>query len=304
VVVAIAVPAIAIGTRSSSRSVPPATSPRGNADFRIALVTGSSAPPCESGALPTPVPTACVALGRTLTTANDVRNASVGYDNSQGWLIIVTVDPAALQRIAAQVGREIAVVVGGKVVSVPTVNAGITGTAIEVVQPGLTRNQAIALATEILGRAPAHVATAPDLVTNIELPGSTFVAGTDVHGTLVIDNNTDHPITLERPGQCHIKWAVGLSNDGMPPHIAFTQECSSARTVLAPGTNRFPITVSTTNSGCSGSTGSLPKGFVHCLPGGGVPPLEPGNYEAMLVSSTPGQPPSAPAVLVRLTAAP
>ncbi|HEY5012276.1 MAG TPA: hypothetical protein VIK61_06170, partial [Acidimicrobiia bacterium] len=33
-------------------------------------------------------------------------------------------------------------------------------------------------------------------------------------------------------------------------------------------------------------------------------PLEPGNYEAMLVSSTPGQPPSAPAVLVRLTAAP
>jgi hypothetical protein len=150
--------------------------------------------------------------------------------------------------------------------------------------------------------APSHVDSAADLTADIELPGDEVVTGSEVHGTLVVVNNTARQVTLEGPGECHGKWAVTLTNTSVQPDVAFTQECGSERMVLAPGANRFPFTLSTSYHACSNS--SNPAEMVRCLPGGGIPPLPPGNYQAVLVTSSPGFLPDAPQVLVRVVTAP
>jgi hypothetical protein len=161
-------------------------------------------------------------------------------------------------------------------------------------------------ATVSTTRPPSTVAQQPDLVVSIELPSNTVVAGSQLHGTLVIDNTTGHAVPLDTPGECAGKWAVELTSPTASQHTAWTLECARGKTVpLAPGASRFPFTITTTFSSCTNSTGPGSLDIVHCLsgPAGGIPPLPPGDFEAALVTSRPGYLPLAPRVPVRIVAA-
>jgi hypothetical protein len=134
-----------------------------------------------------------------------------------------------------------------------------------------------------------------DLTTRIELPGATFVAGPTVTGTLVVDNNTGKPITLPTDAHgCQLLWRIALTNASIPPNTAFKAECYRPAKPLASGENRFPFTLVTTYITCTSVAGS-----------GGCPPLPPGRYTAVLVSSTGVDPfPAPPPARVKLSAAP
>jgi hypothetical protein len=156
---------------------------------------------------------------------------------------------------------------------------------------------------------PATVSTVvptADLTTRIELSSSTVVAGSKVHGTLVIDNNTDHSVSLDTPGECAGKWAVALTSPTASQNPGWTLECAMGLSAsLAPGAHRFPFTIYATYSGCTNDTSPGAVDTVHCLsgPAGRIPPLPPGDYEAALVTSSPGYLPVAPRVPVRIVAA-
>jgi hypothetical protein len=305
VVLAIAAPAIAIGARSSSHVVTPATVLHRKRDFRVALVEQASSDTSftEVSCAKYYFEKMCLGLGRDIVGATDVRSDSVVYDDTQSWIVNVEITPAAARRLAARANHQVAIIVNGRVVSTPMILSGVTRTTITVAAK-LTRDRAIALATEITGRPPSHVAAAPPPVsTRIELPGTAFVAGTDVHGSLVIDNETGKTMTLEPVGACHYKWAVSLTNAETPLSVVFTRECGSHRTVLQPGENRFPVTVPTTYTVCTGAGGVGGAGEVHCLPDGSIPPLPPGDYQVVLSTDPQGILPTPAAVTAHVTAA-
>ena len=144
-----------------------------------------------------------------------------------------------------------------------------------------------------------------DLTTRIELPSTVFV-GAEIHGTLVIDNNTDQPVPLDTRGECAGKWAVELTSPAASQDTAWTLECTRDRTTsLAPGANRFSFTIATTYSRCIDYTQLGPADPVRCLsnPPGAIPRLPRGDYDAVLVTNRPGYLPVAPRVPVRIVPA-
>jgi hypothetical protein len=161
-------------------------------------------------------------------------------------------------------------------------------------------------ATVSTTRPPSTVVPTADLTTRVELSSSTVVAGSEIHGTLVVTNNTDQPVPLDTPGECAGKWAVELTSPTASQNTAWTLECTRDRTTsLAPGANRFSFTIPTTYSNCIDNTEPGPADPVRCLsnPAGGVPRLPRGDYEAVLVTSRPGYLPVAPRVPLRIIAA-
>jgi hypothetical protein len=158
-------------------------------------------------------------------------------------------------------------------------------------------------ATVSTTRPPSTVDPRVDMSTSIELPDREVVSGSEVHATLVITNNTDQPVPLDTPGKCAGKWAILLRSPTASQDKTWTMECGAPNgTVLEPGANRFPFSIPTTYTTCSGDDSGATTGIVHCLPGpgGGVPPLPPGDYEAVLATRDPGFLPSAPPVPVRI----
>ena len=308
-VVAIAVPAIAIGTRSSSRSVPPAAShSRG---FGIAVIRGSApqsaSQSCHGGSLPAAGRGECLTLSKPYAGRESITSVAV-QPRGGSWAVAVDIDIGiAIDLARFHEPHGWAVVLDGTVIGTITPATFIGAATVEttfVVAEHLTHAGAVALGTRIWGRAPRTFVAPPGLSSYLELPSPTFVAGSTVHGNLEIDNTTDHPITLERPGQCRIKWGVTLVAPGGTAHMTFTQECSNGRTVLQPGVNRFPFVLSTIAAECRDVRSQGPGTAPLCGIDHNPPPLPPGRYEAVLVSSTPGLLPDAPRVTIQLTAAP
>jgi preprotein translocase subunit SecD len=93
-------------------------------------------------------------LGSGIVDANDVENAAAVPDapSSSGWSVAVnlTADGTAAFETAteATVGSRIAIVVDGRIVSAPTVQAPITSGDV-VVTSGLTEREARSLATRL-----------------------------------------------------------------------------------------------------------------------------------------------------------
>jgi hypothetical protein len=315
VVLAIAAPTIAVGSRSSaSHTVPPATAAARRGDFRIALVERATPLERSNGSGRTIASCAglsdghyCYELGRTVVSAADVQTAVVVYNATAGWIVNVTIDRPAGARLAALVNQQAAIIVGGRVVRAPTINPGITGTTVSVVSLA-TRAQAIALATKILGRAPSDGSREPNtpnaygLSARLEFPVTTFTAGTTVHGTLIVENHTKYDVTVEKSG-CKTTWEVTLTNARVPNNLVNDLMCSTGRTVFTPGTNRLPFDVITTYSTCT--EGNASPRIVRCLPNRGEPLLPAGEYHAVLDIFSEGERafPSAPDVLVQLVAA-
>lgn len=147
----------------------------------------------------------------------------------------------------------------------------------------------------ILGGLPGSAVTI-----RLSLDQTRAVAGQLIHGQAVVTNATAKPIPIDA---CSAGgWMlVGLTNGTVPfvPFFAYAA-CSPIR--LAPGPNRFPVTVATLYEWCLGPGGQSPLVPVpKCLPNGQPPPLPPGTYITKVVA--PGLPagtPEAPPVTVTL----
>jgi hypothetical protein len=308
VVVAIAAPAIAIGSRSTSSSAPIATN---SAGFQIVGIRASVARPvshfgktgCPRGTTPSPSELECLTLSRGYAGTRWVVSVAV-QPRGHSWTVAVDLrEGLAIDVARFHLRHGWALVVDGRVVGIIITPAPLGTGALQtrfVVAQNVSRSQAIEIGTRIWARAPRILPTPPTLSSHFELTRNVVLAGAPLRGTLVVDNNTDQAVTLERPGQCGGKWAVALTNAGVPADVAFTSDCSSHRTILAAGETRFPFNLSTIYRGCSNSTSPLPAGLVHCLPGGGIPPLPPGPYQAVVVDTFQGSFPTPPRVTVQI----
>jgi hypothetical protein len=128
---------------------------------------------------------------------------------------------------------------------------------------------------------PTEIATRSPLVLRIALERTRVHAGTSIPGTATFENTTSMDIVV---GTCAKDgWLdVGLVGNGITFDPAHIQIACAASVHLAPGTSRFPVTVSTTYGGCSppGTSNSM---FPSCIPTG-VPPLPPETYRTSIVT--------------------
>jgi len=118
----------------------------------------------------------------------------------------------------------------------------------------------------------------PTVTARIELPSDTMVAGTDMKGHLVVDNETGHVIKAEG---CGSLFAVALSNADYQPDIAWTT-CLEELDVPT-GESTYPVSVSASTNSCT--NGPPSDGIPTCSPPNTPPPLAPGSYEARLYQS-------------------
>jgi hypothetical protein len=129
---------------------------------------------------------------------------------------------------------------------------------------------------------PTTVTGAGQVTAHLELSETTVVAGADITGTLVIENDTGAPFRFGE--ECGTQFAVVLRNDAIPNDaVLFSAICEPVR-AFAVGRTTLPFTVSGTYLGCAGDSS---EPFIPCPPGGGLPPLPAGDYEATFVASDP-----------------
>jgi hypothetical protein len=146
---------------------------------------------------------------------------------------------------------------------------------------------------------PTGLVPAPQgLTVRLVLSRTSVTAGTPIQGTLVVTNPGEKPVNLNHG--CRPQYAVALTRPGFPPEVGFPALCGLRPFIIKPGQNRLPITVLTTYGACSPeATGTVPA----CRHGRQVmPPLAPGRYRAVLVST--GLPFPAPAAVPVMLAAP
>jgi hypothetical protein len=123
----------------------------------------------------------------------------------------------------------------------------------------------------------------PDLRDRIVLTTTRAVAGTPISGTLIVNNRGAAAINLTHG--CKPQFEVALTkNRHVAPTVAWTADCSSGSSLIAPGINRLHFTLLTTYRQCVQPGGSSLHRIPHCLPGG-LPPLPAGRYQAVLVGN-------------------
>jgi hypothetical protein len=141
----------------------------------------------------------------------------------------------------------------------------------------------------LTGYAPlagASGSQAPPIRAHIALSTPRVVAGHPIKGTVVLTNTTHKEITVNT---CATNgWlAVGLSGPvNSYPFGSFEVGCAPSIR-LAPGTNRFPVTVITTYAGCAQPRpgGSPGTALPFCTESNGhvsSPPLPAGRYSTKL----------------------
>ncbi len=154
---------------------------------------------------------------------------------------------------------------------------------------------------------PAPRATAPAiglapasrlLTTRLVLSKARVRAGASFTGTLVVSNHGSTAINLTR--RCRPQFGVVLENAEHPPDAAFTDMCSLAPMLMAPGDNQLPVRVGTSYSSCSRGPAAVP--MPTCGPGGEIPSLPAGRYSAVLVGHGDLALPAPRAVAVTVTA--
>ena len=139
-----------------------------------------------------------------------------------------------------------------------------------------------------------------ELTDRLVLRQTHVTAGTAINGTVIVTYRGRAPVNLNR--RCLPYYAVALMNRRFPPFAAFRTDCSSAPFLIRPGQNRLAVTVVTTYQACSEVARQATRSSPACLPGGRMPPLLPGRYEAVLVGDALPLPAPAP-VPVSLTKA-
>lgn len=133
-------------------------------------------------------------------------------------------------------------------------------------------------APSTVGLLPAS----PALTDRIILDRTHVTAGALIKGTLVIVNSGHAPVNLNHG--CRPQYALVLTNRQIPARIAFPADCSTAPLVIAPGQNRFAVTLATSYLSCT-PAGSRPSATSPACLGGQTPPLPAGGYQAILVGA-------------------
>jgi hypothetical protein len=118
------------------------------------------------------------------------------------------------------------------------------------------------------------------LTAYIVLPTRTLVAGTTVHGTVIVTNKTGKAMIVV---SCGSPFQVALANDHYEPGVAWP--LCGGRTVIPVGQSTWKVSVQASNLACLGGNQPGEKGMPKCLPNGNPPPLPVGAYRARLYQS-------------------
>jgi hypothetical protein len=147
------------------------------------------------------------------------------------------------------------------------------------------------------GLAPAERGMTARLV----LSRTRVTAGTPITGELIITYWGHASVNLNHG--CRPQYAIVLTRPGVPPSAAFPAACGLRPFILKPGQNRLPVAVPTTYSTCTQGAGQATSTVPACRHDRQLmPPLPPGRYRAVLVSTGFPFPVPAP-VAVTLSAA-
>lgn len=141
------------------------------------------------------------------------------------------------------------------------------------------------------GRAAQRSGSPHALSAQVVLPTRTMTAGSSIKGRVVVRNNTGR--TIHTSG-CRTLFQVALSSSSYHPDVAWPL-CLQPFAIPV-GVSSYRITVAATYLVCGDRQSPA------CLPGGGMPPLPPGKYRAMLFQSR-HLVQAPPGVLVRVIAA-
>ena len=152
----------------------------------------------------------------------------------------------------------------------------------------------LAIAAAVAGCASgATTQPAAPMSARVVLPSRTMLAGSQMSGHVVVDNNTGHAIHTHG---CGSPFAVALATSIYHPQV-ITGACSGATTIPA-GRFSYPVKVLASYLACSigHPDGDLPP----CLPGRKLPPLPAGTYQATLFQDS-HVVPAPPTIPVRVT---
>ena len=140
---------------------------------------------------------------------------------------------------------------------------------------------------------PARPTSAP-VSARVVLSARTVAAGGSLTGRVIVTNRTGEPV--EGVG-CRNIFQVALRSNEVKPEVAWLL-CAETLSI-PPGRSTYPVTVAASHLTCSSTPSSeIPQ----CLPGGGLPPLPPGDYRAVLFQN-PELVPTPDPVEVRVTRA-
>jgi hypothetical protein len=112
-------------------------------------------------------------------------------------------------------------------------------------------------------------------------------------GHVLVDNTTGHAIHVFG---CGSLFEVALTSRGYRPTVAW-RDCLQ-RITIPVGHTGYRVTVQSTYTQCG--PGGRRDGLRACRPGGGMPALAPGTYQARLFQVRPLVP-TPPAITVRVT---
>ena len=131
------------------------------------------------------------------------------------------------------------------------------------------------------GVAGASESSSAPIEVRVALHHSRVVAGQPIKGTVVLTNTTSGPITVESCAQNG--WLqVGLKGRRYAYQATSTLIACPPSIRLAPGANRFPVTVLTTYEGCLQPGGKSVAALPACT-STGPPPLPAGRYSTTVV---------------------
>ena len=126
------------------------------------------------------------------------------------------------------------------------------------------------------GVAGASGSSSAPIKVRVALQRSHVVAGQPIKGTVTLTNTTSRQITVDSCAQNG--WLqVGLSGRGYTYQASSTQIACPPSIRLAPGANRFPVTVLTTYESCLQPGGESVTSLPSCT-STGPPPLPAGRY--------------------------
>jgi hypothetical protein len=161
----------------------------------------------------------------------------------------------------------------------------LTGGAAAVAVVAIT----VALLTQPAKAADKRPTSLAGLTAQMVLVGSpTLPAGFSLGGTLIVDNTTKGPISVDQGCSGQPEFRVVLTSSAVPQSAGFNLP-GCPPVVLSPGIHRYPFILNSTYQECteaggSGSSSTDPP----CLqPGNHAPPLPIGRYQATMATMSP-----------------
>ena len=147
--------------------------------------------------------------------------------------------------------------------------------------------------TTLTSETATTTPTPPPVSVEVDLPLDTMRTGTTATAQVVVQNNTGQPLEVRG---CGSPFALALTSPSYQPEVA-VPTCASMIS-FPPGRSTYTLELSANYLACR--TSPSPTATVACLPSGGIPPLPPGDYQAVLYQNYPIAP-SPPGQLIHVT---